>query len=99
MQTYLKDLERENEKLRVENAALQQRITAVSNHSPESNQHYSQHPAVDVIRGLLVRFGDNEACAKGRALQITGALLEARMLRPDGDFLPYDYNRGIINIG
>jgi len=56
------------------------------------------HPTVDLIKRMLMRRGDSETVALGRALAITEALVDTRMLRTDGDFLPFDHDRGIIRL-
>lgn len=58
----------------------------------------AKHPAVDLIKCMLMRRGDNEGVAQGRGIALVEALIDTGMLREDGDFLPYDHGRGIINI-
>lgn len=58
----------------------------------------AEHPATDLIKRMLVRRGDVEVVAQGRAIALVEALLDTRMLLPDGDFLPYDHDRGVIHL-
>jgi len=57
-----------------------------------------EHPAVDLIKLMLMRRGDIEAVAYGIALAITEALINTKMLKKKGAFLPFDHARGIINV-
>lgn len=59
----------------------------------------AKHPACDLIKRMLMRRGDGEGMAQGRAIALVEALLDTKMLRPDGEFLPFDHDRGIIDIG
>lgn len=56
------------------------------------------HPATELIKRMLMRRGDVEGLAYGRALAIVEALLDTRMLHLDGDFLEFDHDRGIIRL-
>ena len=58
----------------------------------------AEHPARTLIKRMLMRRGDVEGVADGRALTIVEALLDTNMLKEDGDFLQYDHNRGVVKI-
>ena len=57
------------------------------------------HPAKILIQRMLMRRGDPEYVAQGRALAIVEALLDTRMLIQRGKFLDFDHDRGIIQVG
>jgi hypothetical protein len=57
------------------------------------------HPACDLITRMLMRRGDSEAMARGRAIALVEALIDTKMLRTKGVFLPFDHDRGIIQLG
>lgn len=73
-------------------------ITPVSTYRRIPTHIAAKHPAVDLIKCMLMRRGDNEGVAQGRGIALVEALIDTGMLREDGDFLPYDHGRGIINI-
>lgn len=59
----------------------------------------AEHPACDLIKRMLMRRGDVEGVAHGRAIALVEALIDTNMLRIDGEFLPYNHDRGIIQMG
>jgi len=56
------------------------------------------HPAVELVTKMLVRRGDLEGVAHGRALAVVEAMLSTGMLVVDGPFKSFDHERGTIEV-